>query len=948
MSEANLLTTGRGRISYRLAIEGWPEMFATGPEVTTGGNAEGQALLPCLSYEGLRLRDAIRPMDGKIEADGMSFKLVPYGGTWGATDGADPLTASFSRFPGPIGTLASGLEADTTTISLTGGVELQDFTYYYLGTETILHTEDGVIERAARLSIAQSHHTTIIDRSRAVFIYDYPPTMEGRRVYLNRYVDGYQLDGDGYQIWTGVVSRPPRRGSDGVSWIIDALPITHLLRQKLAAGIGEVRPIGIYHHAKAAFAFRLSINTGTGFKPTTVGDIRKYTGFDTKDTLIDGINALLEEERVAIGADTYFDSITLTQQGSFWVLLFHRNDTAGDISIGFEGGSYLCGYAMRGANARPFTAFGSTSNSPWLWTVPQNGVFPDLDTTYSLLLTWEPEFTTDGKFARSWQGEPASPLGYAGATFTVSGGFTGAVFEDLAQLTSFPPFRIYLDTELVDVEAVAINCPYGSDRAWPIAATGTASLTTSGVTTDVFFIELQPRVEQHGPSLRAQLFGGGANGLPPELDGPTFSFFGVLGRDTVIKVARTPTTGSVTDFVENLIVASEDANDGDCPFVTSRDLNLGQWVLSETTVSGTLLNRIYDFAKPIPLEDVLAEELKLAAHMPRITEDGRIGIVPMRLVTDTAPVDAAHTIDATKFIAPAGNYGSWPGVEPQGDGIVTNLTVQQDYDPGLDDWVDKPFMLQDDDAIATHKGRGKVDVEIKPYSRPVAPSSQDAWENILTWSAFLGYLSRDYIVITIEVPFTCWPVLCGDTVRLTNRVIPDGTGMSGVIARNCIVVGREWNLDPALPEMGKLTLWMSSQVVLGYAPSALVTGYTNTTGNTWALTCSVSEGFNEQLSTDGDGQCLLHFQDGQYVRLVEFNDTAPTIVTGTISGTPNAAAGTCTFIGDTAWTPAEGSYWLLEYQVDTGSTATSDQRKYQYNAGDDQIKPDGRFAGMFT
>jgi hypothetical protein len=952
VSEAKLLTTGSGRIGYRLVIEGWPDMFVTGPEITASTVADGRTIIPCLQYEGLRMADRIRPMDGKIEADGMTFRLAPPGGTWSASGGTDPLTASFARFPSPIATLLASLEEDTTSAEIRGAA-LQDGQHYWIGTETIVADPvEGTtydIERAVWDSIAQSHHTTVIDRSRTVYIYDYPPTMEGRRAYLYRYVDGYQLTGAGTAIWRGIVSRPPRRSSsDGVTWLIDALPITHLLRQKLAGGIGEARPVGIYHHAKACFAFRLSINTGTGFKPTTIGDIRKYCGFDSKETLISGINALLEEERVAIGADTYFDSITLSQQGSFWAIHFHRNSTAGTVSIGFEGGSYLLGYAMSAANARPFSVIGgSTSGGPWLWNVPQQEALPELDATYQLLLSWDPEYTTDGVFGREWGGEPASPLGNAVATFTVTSSLTGAQFEDLSQTTNFPPFRVYLDTELVDVDAVTINCPYGSDLRWAITATGTASLTASGVTADVFFIELEPRVIAHPPSLRAQLFGGGDSGLSAELRGPTFGFFGVLDANAVIKRSRLPVYGSIADFAVSVTDNAVHANDGDVPFVTTHDLNLGQWVLSDQIVSDTLLHRIYDFAKPITLEDVFAEDLKLAGHMPRLTEDGKIGIVPMAQVTDAAPIDAAHTIDGSKMILPTGNYGSWPQVEPQADGIATQLSIQEYYDAGLDDWVDKPFVITDDDAVATHKGRGKVDIEIKAYSRPESPSVADVGAAGVSAITFLGFLSRDYIVVTIEVPFTCWPVLCGDVVQLTSRYVPDGTGGTGVTARNCIVVGREWNLDPSLPMMGKLTLWMHSQGVLGYAPAASITSQANDSGNTWTLTCDPSDDFNEQISTNGDGKCLLHFHDADFIRIVEWDTDTPTIVTGVVVGTPDATAGTMVVSLDSTWTPGS-SLWLVEAQEDDGSAATTAQRKYQYEADADQIKPDGRFAGQFA
>lgn len=926
----DLLATGNGRLSFALVIEGWPHIFVTDPSITLEDVADGRTVTPALSYSGLRISDRIILTEARIEADGMTFRLVPPTGTLGPAGGTDPVTASVSRYPSPIGSLASpGLEEDDTAITFSpkpanlfvdGGV-------YYLGTETVRYTEGeetNTLERAIWDSQPQSHHATVVDRSRTVFIYDKPPTMEGRRAYLYLYVNGEGVSDYGQPIWRGIVNRPPRLASDGASWMIEALPITHLLRQKVAGGIGSARPLGLYHHSRACFAFQLTYVSDTSTWTTEKGAIFKYTGIDTQETLKSEIDALLESALQAIGADTYFSARLICNAG-VWSFMVRRNDTAGSVNLGIAGGSHICGfnYTQSLPNANLFVASAT------------------LDHPYYQQLTQDPSWSrVSGGNGYSYSGEPASPLGDAAALFREDrgDGMSPTFFTDDTADAAFPMFRVHLDQELVNIDDAAVQIdPYiGFGNQWIVAATGTAPLTVGGVSANAFYVDL---ARNDAAQLQPPHYKFGDPGIYQS--GPALGYWGTLTKEVTISVVRQPVAGDVGDYVTALKANAVDANDGNTPFITGEDL--AEWDIGDVF----FYDREYAFNKAIALEDILCEELKLATYFMRLEADGRIGIVEMFGVTDAIPVDSSHDITPSEIIAPTGEYGSFPGVEPQRDGIVTQVSIQQFYQPATDDWGDQPSIIVNDDVLATHKGRGKQTVEIKTYSRPLTDDLAEL-SNPTTGYRFLHVLGRDYVVVTVEVPFKQLEVLCGDPVRLTYRLVPDGSGNRGVVQRVCMCIGREWNLNPSPddPMHGRLTLMMGADPVYGYAPAALITGIA-TPGGILTLTCDPAEDFNIQISTNGDGKCLLHFHEGDFIRIVEWDTDTPTIVTGQVLSEPDADAGTIEIALDEGWSTGS-STWMLEAQEDDGSTATAAQRKYQYEADADGIKPDGRFAGKFS
>jgi hypothetical protein len=953
MSGDDLIATGSGVVKYLLMIEGWPHLFATDDSITAADWLDGRAVIPGLAYGG-EIADSIQPSAGRVEADGITFRIVPPYGTLNATSMQDPVTASLAYYPEPYGSLskdeADTLEDDTATIVLEGGVLLATNGIYHLGTEAVRCTNGttGAVTRAIWDTLPQSHHTSRIDASRSVYVYERPPTMQGRHAYLYRFdaADDHTggnneaLDSQPNPIWRGIVSRPPRSSKDSgdaVSWLIECLPITHVLRQQLAGGVGTVKPVGIYHHNKAGFAFQLQFNG-------TLGDVYQYFGFDGDEQgVMDGVNALLATALTAIGADAYVENLLLQYNKVDWQINFHRNSTVGLDSFGIRGGSFICGFTDTLMRQGFFFPVQSGSS----WSPPLAGDDPiATNSSYTVHLTWDKQYMqrwwTGNEYA--YNGVPACPLGYASHVVdpTQRNSFDPSFFETTG--ATWPVWRVYVDQEIeASINHVTIDGTLGFGNLWQINIRGTHSVTLGGVTQLVPYLDLKPRFQAPPPG-GSGITGGGTTKLFWQEEAPIVGFWGVLGADNKIASTRAPAEGSVATFVARLIENAVDANDGDAPWITSADF--ATWEMGDTAFEHDVLLRIYQFVRPIAIEDVLAPEIMFAAHIMRIGLTGLLELTPMFLPTDGATVDEDHTLDESSIITPADDYGAWITAEPQADGVVATLLVQQKYDAVGDTWLDDPKIIQNPDAIATHKNRGTQKVEIKLYSAPLAGGADDV--AVLSTAAdhtgetFLRFASQDYTQLTVKVPFTKFAILCGDKVKITHRSIPDGLGGRGVTNRVCMCVGRRWPLDPKEGAYGELTLWMFARPSYGYAPTARLSGWTNTSGNIWEISIDSAEGFNVNVSTNGDGKVWEHFEVGDLIRIVQWDSRTPTIVVGTVTIAPTVllGIGTLTVSLTGAWVPgdAEVNTWLLEFK-DAPASSTAHMKQFAYVAESNRRLP---------
>lgn len=920
---ADFLLTGNGLLNYRLMIEGWPEEFVTDDWITHATNKNGRAVYPGLQRQGLRRASRVIMQDGKVQAEGNTFRIVP-------VDGFERTVESLANYPTASAMLDDSLTPSGTEITLRGGGSLTSGTVYHLGTEALRAGDDGAITRHIWDTLSQSHHTTVRDQSRAVYIYPRPPTMENRRVYLFAYGEGDDGAGDGTLIWRGRVSKPPRLERDGVSWSIDCGPVTDAFREQIAGGLQELHPFGIYHHWQCPFVVQI-IYDGT------IGDVYQYCGIDDDElSFIKNANALIETARAAMGiAEIDPKGLVLNRlENEPWTLNVTPNADMPDLSIGI--GSPIIGTVV--TSTQRWTNASTSKKREGFGLQPlQSGQ------KYYCELSRANYDAADGSFQRpddgySYDGAPVSPLGHAAQLMNpiknsaATPGVSGTLFIKDSARSAFPDNRIYVDGDPTGMEAAAISDTFSPTGYYPVSATGVDGDGRHYIEVDLFIATAIPKGTVKANWNNAYL--------------ATRGFDGWLNSGTTINaLIQYAQAGSVTDFIAGLKFTSPDANDGDVPFLTAADVT--PWALSGNVSSPLQTERSYSFIHERDLETILAEECKVAGHFPRLEFDGRIGLKNPPDGSDAVVVADDHIFDDEVIITPGGGGGAWPGWVAQRDGLVNVVDYKEGYDPRSDDWNIKLPPFTDPDSIATHKGRGKNTMSIAPYSTaPSLPAGTDleVFEEIAI--PYLSMFSQDYADVTLKVPFTRFNVLNGDAVLLTHVLIMNGNGTRGVEQRAGIVVQDEWNLDPAVGDApGMLTIRISLAPQLGYAPSAGIDAHVDNGGNNWTLTCpSDTDQANIEWSTNADGAVLEHFHAGDFIEVLQWDDDTPTRVAGVVVGEPDLDAETIVVQLASTWTPGSGA-WTLEVRQDSdGAHSTASQRAaIAYVAGADGRTPAGGF-----
>ena len=101
----------------------------------------------------------------------------------------------------------------------------------------------------------------------------------------------------------------------------------------------------------------------------------------------------------------------------------------------------------------------------------------------------------------------------------------------------------------------------------------------------------------------------------------------------------------------------------------------------------------------------------------------------------------------------------------------------------------------------------------------------------------LSIYSRPYSIIPVQVPRTLRDVaLVGSICSITSHRLPNiNTGRRGIDGVKAMVVGRAWNAATGRVD---LQLLASNQQLLGYAPSASISGNVSNGGNAYTFTVS--------------------------------------------------------------------------------------------------------------
>ncbi len=947
MSWPDVLLTGSGRFRFRLEIEGWPEEFCSDSSITHENGIDGRRMVPGLCSDGIAIGERVVLQEAQLDQDMVNFKLVPAEPKFTSTGQvSDDMLESFTQTVEPVARLGAALAAlgaiVGTTLTLDGDDVFDDGTVLHVGTETIRVTSWPSVTRSIWGTTTQHHpleddEQSTVTVSRGLYdsyLYPRPTTMEGRRCKLHVYGDGDDGAESGYQVWLGIVARPPYLDRDGVTWRIDAFGITQLFKQKLGANIVETHPIGIYHHATCCLAFQWHfedelINDG--------GDPWKLCGFHKSEAeFIDAVNAMLADKLATapigiITLDEMFASIKLikTTDGYFIEMVRTAEDFYDTVDFGLGFASPIIGHSTKEWIRNGVVAL--TSEGDNITNFAANGIY------YSKLIYGD---LFDGEDLPSYDGAPISPLGNGAAimvdqTFQTNtgGGSFEATFHSHDSITTFPPWRVYLDSPIY---ATGVHI---SGTAKPGGLYRVLSYDTDE---GLFWIDVEPWTQPPEPVY--------PGAFPTATDHA--NFVGWLTSNTVIRPVREYGRGSIGDFmtavIENAVFL---ANIGDSPFITGDDV--GFVLGSYQPISQRQIVRDYRFFSPVAIWDVIREDCKFLNAVPRVSFNGEFQVIPLTRWTERTPVDDDHVLDASCILTPyAGGVGEWPSFEPQTDGRSTSVTIQEDYDAVEGKWSDDPTTFQDSRSISVTKTRGRNPVSIKPYSTPVYASGAVTVAEMKQRIAeiYLAFFSIDYAVCRLQVPFTRFECLIGDVVAITYHNLPDGEGARGVTGRRGIVIQRRVNFDAAIDKMVELTVLLTPRNIVGYAPSGWIDLVATTgSGVTWTLMIDPVDPVNLVMAKGGN--VAAHFLVGDRIRVAPAGiGTVSVAIDYELEGvvtSVNTATGAIGVTFDSTWDPADSVYWVLELAKSAGASSAA-QKTYAHVSDDDLHLQDGSFSRRFS
>ena len=295
-SLARIGATGRGRISARLVIEGWPVEYVSDRRMARD-LTDGRTRLHGLDVSRVEIGASADMMRATIEADGITARISDMGRIAGARHGA--VTRSLLRGPTVRTYLRTTATPTATTIDVYSTEGLPSSGVVHIGTEAIAYTgktSDTLTgcTRGAWDTIAQAHYVSDGEGLADALVTDYPLGVEGRRAYL--YILGdvpastAQLTSLGTLRWRGVCATDVS-WADGVAEIqIDS--IARVLAQPIGGDMdGTIAIRGIHYTPACPWELRVYGPSGSLGRSAVV----RLAGFyETDRDVCDAANALID------------------------------------------------------------------------------------------------------------------------------------------------------------------------------------------------------------------------------------------------------------------------------------------------------------------------------------------------------------------------------------------------------------------------------------------------------------------------------------------------------------------------------------------------------------------------------------------------------------------------------------------------------------------------------
>lgn len=887
--------------AYRLVIEGLGIEAVTDPAMERLSPDISRRRVVGLLRDGLRLSEQCDIARGEIEASSMTVAIVDRqeDEVWCQWLAQQPTRWTW---------LTADLDTTTTTITVASneGIDVNDV--IHIGTEAMLvagtsgsTTIDVSGGRGWWQTIAQYHYTT--DGEELVtprVSVTRPTTLEGRRAYLYRYVDGDSLQGDGTLIWRGICSTDARLEDDGATWTITIDPITTLLKQPLASDLEEPTTIrGIYYPASQFFRFRFG-ETNTADAGTAIAAkqavIRMHGFWETQEQWCADIQLAIDQASSTSGAGTTGVVAGTTGVVEVEIAFTTARETETIVCEVQDSGHWGVRWIPDATNPRHIfiTSFGTGGGGGFVieGSLPELSGDPTADVTAA-----HPWVIVAGNGGTTGQG--LTPRGIVGGS-GIGGGDT-----------TFSALRLY---PAVDLTSVALAIGGLEDVAAQIEWTDGSTPASGGfplrdADSDEGWIQLQSAADAR------------------------FMYPGRLPR---ISLRRRLGQGTIADMRDAIVtLAPRLANAGGSPFITTDDVS--DWTAVADRAAGGrthLTSRLYVLGGEVDLDEMLAHECRLYGLFPRLDANGKIDLAYLELPTSTALL-AGTLGDGDVLVS-----DQPPTWERNGtDGSINVVELKSGYSLVTEDHEGVPIIVRDVTALSTRKATRKL--EIAPLSLDPAGFAWGVTAAVDVARRVLSIFGRPYSIVRLSVTAE-WltTALCGSVLGLRSPRIPNvitgerGVGQDSEPPAVGLVIGRDWDL---LTETGVLTLIVSEAQTAGYAPSVFVSSSTAVAGNQYDLVVTFNDPSGASMAPAG-AELSDFYTVGDKLSLVVWDSTSQSFQTCTIDAIDDGASELrVTFASSPTLT---GTRYLRFFDYDD-TDLTSSQRRFAFYADGDRLLFDG-------
>jgi hypothetical protein len=896
---------GRGRVGLRFQIAGMPFEAVT-DEAMAGSGAGFATRAAGLKREGIVLAHDVDFARAELNASPITIRIADTTATLGPT--RTPWTKLFSKTATGRTWLDATCDDVTATITVrstsgfaaSGRIWIDQECIEYTGITATTFTG---CSRGSQFTVPTFHYSLDTTGTHAAEVTDWPQSMEGRHCWLYTYGQLDDPSGDGTQRWAGIISRDARQ-VDGTTWELSVDPITRVFQGPFGGDLAlPMRPRGIYYPWSCCFFLEIYVstdNTAANLPSAPTATIQITGFYETQDAFCSAVQGAIDGSSasgrgltcVSDGPSGFHFELTTASATQRFVAIYATSpldEVHGNYSA--PGAPTLLLPLLDSGKSPVGTTIGASASVSASTTyyyvhgtaLPGRG--PRIASGTYFEVTHTDAVSAPGSVPR---GAFLHSTGTGDNPMVLPEGWRTRCSKPSAA-SAAPTYRVYLDgfNPLTGLDSFSID--YGHD----------GPTVTSGLITHD---DATRRIDLQGPGIpmyQSVCFAG----LPcPVLHPVRYYGVGTL-HDLRLALISAVSTGAPSATAPYLY----DVSLSNATLLTS---DFGGWGAADIT-GFRVARRYWSSGKAQKLGEVLTEEAKNAGCFWSLDANGRIELYQVGI----APTTGSWTLDATKELTDRGP-SAW---ERSAKGSVAQVVVSTDYDPLKDEWPGDPIPFQF--AAAMGRNPSAQPIEIKPRSRLYDPGGLLTFAQVLTEYAMItgglfSLFGYAYSVITLDAPFTFLTAICGDTVVITSKNLPSGTGGRGMSQRNGVIIGKRVSFEDSAI---KLTILCSELNYSGYTPTSRISSSANTGGFNYTLTIAAPAGTGATRAySDGTA-----FKNGDAIRIVLWDSTTSSTQTGFVTADGTA---TTVLVNLDGAIPG-GSPLNLEYAPSSRGWATN-QGKY--------------------